>query len=182
MLFRSMQFGGTHQKLRLFRGSYEGGMTQNADGTITVTGLKYQIGSDFRVRRGFVRRGDWVTFDREFDPDWNQSENTQQIVVFSLHHWRPSAEFSAGVKYGLKKDDKGNWSGTPEATGSASVKFTSGSAITRSNSELPRRQILSSITGVGSTGSTYTDGGVSYNVKSVGIVDYYFKHWYTDLQ
>ena len=177
-----MGFGGTHQKLRFFRGSYEGGMTQNADGTISVTGLKYQIGSDFRTKRRNVRKENWLTFDREFDPDWNQSEHTQQFVVFSLHKWRDEKSIDLSVKYGLKKNDKGGWEGTPEATGSAAVKFTSGSCIFRANSELPRRQVLSSITGVGSTGKVYNDGGVEYNVKSIGIVDYYYKHWYTDLQ
>ena len=42
--------------------------------------------------------------------------------------------------------------------------------------------MLSTITGAGSTGKTYSDGGILYNVKSVGIVDYYYKHWHTDLQ
>lgn len=177
-----MGFGGTHQHLRIFRGSYEGGMTQNADGTISVTGLKYQIGEDFRTKRKNAKNSNWITFDREFDPDWNQSENTQQLAVFSLHKWRPTAETSAGVKYGLKKNDKGGWDSTPDATGAASVKFTSGSAIFRANTELPRRQVLSTITGDGSTGQTYSDGGVLYNVKSIGIVDYYYKHWFTDLQ
>ncbi|TDE46624.1 hypothetical protein E0I26_00650 [Flavobacterium rhamnosiphilum] len=177
-----MEFGGTHQKMRIFRGSYEGGMTQNADGTISVTGLKYQIGEDFRTKRRNARKSNWITFNTEFDPDWNQSENTQQLVIFSLHKWRGSDEISAGVKYGLKKNDKGGWDSAPEATGAASVKFTSGSSIFRANSELPRRQVLSTITGDGSTGKTYSDGGVLYNVKSVGIVDYYYKHWYTDLQ
>lgn len=177
-----MGFGGTHQHLRIFRGSYEGGMTQNADGTISVTGLKYQIGEDFRTKRRNARKENWITFDREFDPDWNQSENTQQLAVFSLHKWRGTKEISAGVKYGLKKNDKGGWDSTPDATGAASVKFTSGSSIFRANTELPRRQVLSTITGDGSTGQTYSDGGILYNVKSIGIVDYYYKHWFTDLQ
>ena len=55
-------------------------------------------------------------------------------------------------------------------------------SLKKNNSELPRRQVLSAITGDGSTGQTYSDGGILYNVKSVGIVDYYFKHWFTDLQ
>lgn len=177
-----MGFGGTHQHLRIFRGSYEGVMTQNVDGTIAVTGLKYQIGEDFRTKRKNARKENWITFDREFDPDWNQSENTQQLAVFSLHKWRATKEISAGVKYGLKKNDKGGWESTPEATGAASVKFSSGSSIFRANTELPRRQVLSSITGGGSTGQTYSDGDVLYNVKSIGIVDYYYKHWFTDLQ
>ena len=43
-----------------------------------------------------------------------------------------------------------------------------------SNSELPRRQVLSAITGDRSTEQTYLDGGILYNLKSVGIVDYYY--------
>jgi hypothetical protein len=90
--------------------------------------------------------------------------------------------FLANIKYAYKYNTvSGLWEGTIEPTGSTNVKVTSGSSIFRSNSELTRRQVLSTITGAGSTGKTLNDGGIEYNVKSVGIVDYYFKHWYTDL-
>lgn len=41
---------------------------------------------------------------------------------------------------------------------------------------------LTSIVGPGITGKTYTDSdGTQYNVKNVGIVEYYMKYWFTDL-
>jgi len=177
-----MEFGGTHQKFRVFRGGVDSGVTQNPDGTITVTGKGFQIGGDFKTKRRNARKENWINFDREFDVDWNQSENSHQIMVFSLHHWRGTAEGSGGIKYGYKYNiATGAWEGTIEPTGGTTVKVSSGSSIFRANSELSRRQVLSTIIGDGSTGKTYNDGGVEYNVKTVGIVDYYFKHWYTDL-
>ncbi|MDD5152133.1 MAG: hypothetical protein PHC28_16910 [Flavobacterium sp.] len=175
-------FGSTHQKFRVFRGGIDSGVTQNADGTITVTGKGFQIGEDFKTKRRNARKKNWINFDREFDVDWNQSESSHQIVVFSLHKWKSSDETTVNVKYAYKYNTvTGVWEGTIEPTDSTNVKVTSGSSIFRSNSELTRRQVLSTITGAGSTGKTYNDGGIEYNVKSVGIVDYYFKHWYTDL-
>lgn len=176
------EFGSTHQKFRVFRGGVDSGVTQNADGTITVTGKGFQIGEDFKTKRRNARKKNWINFDREFDVDWNQSESSHQIVVFSLHKWKASDETTVNVKYAYKYNTvSGLWEGTIEPTGSTNVKVTSGSSIFRSNSELTRRQVLSTITGAGSTGKTQNDGGIEYNVKSVGIVDYYFKHWYTDL-
>ena len=177
-----MQFGGTHQKFRVFRGGVDSGVTQNPDGTITVTGKGFQIGDDFRTKRKNARKENWINFDREFDVDWNQSENSHQIMVFSLHHWRGTAEGSGSIKYGYKYNiATGAWEGTIDPTGGTTVKVSSGNSIFRSNAELTRRQVLSTITGAGSTGKTKNDGGIEYNVKTVGIVDYYFKHWYTDL-
>lgn len=176
-----MEFGGTHQKLRIYRGTVEGGITQNADGTSSISGLKYQIGTDVRTKRKNVINENWVAFDAQFDPDWNQSETTQQLVVFSLHKLSKKAEFSGKVDYSIKLNEKGELVSTPTATASATVKMTEGSAKLRANVELPRRQVLSTITGVGSTGKTQNDEGIEYNVKTVGIIDFYFKHWYTDL-
>ena len=98
-----------------------------------------------------------------------------------MHKLSKKGEFSGKVDYSVKLNEKGELVSTPTATGSATVKMTEGSAILRANVELPRRQVLSTITGAGSTGKTENDGGIEYNVKTVGIVDFYFKHWYTDL-
>ena len=46
---------------------------------------------------------------------------------------------------------------------------------------MSRRMILATIVGPGTTGHTINDGGINYNVKRIGIIDYYFKHFYTDL-
>lgn len=178
-----MGFGGTHQKLRFFQGSADGGLiTQNADGTISGTAYKSQIGSDFRTKRRNVKNKYWLGFNNVFDADWNQSENSEQIAVFSLHHLTGSASFERTVSAGLKWDPvKGEFGPTLESTGSLSLKFSTGSAKLRANTELSRRQVLASIVGNGITYKTYNDNGVEYNVKSVGIVDFYFNHLFTDL-
>ncbi|MBX9807621.1 MAG: hypothetical protein K2X95_07455 [Flavobacteriaceae bacterium] len=177
-----MQFGGTHQKFSIFRGGVDSGVTQNADGTVSVAGKGFKIGEDFRTKRKNARQKNWINFDREFDVDWNQSESSHQIVFFSLHHWRGDVEKDFNVKYGYKYNAvTGVWEGTIDPTGSTNLTIKQGEALFRSNAELSRRQVLSTIIGPGSTGKTKNDGGVEYNVKSVGIVDYYFKHWYTDL-
>mgnify|MGYP005858296895 FL=1 len=97
-----MGFGGTHQKLRFFRGTTDGSVTQNADGTITATGTKYTI-KDFRCKRKYVKRKKrWLDFGAEFDPDWNMTENTQVMAVFSLHHISASASAELTAKSGFK--------------------------------------------------------------------------------
>jgi hypothetical protein len=175
-----MGFGGTHQKLRFFRGTTDGAVTQNADGTITATGTKYTI-KDFRCKRKYVKRKKrWLGFDAEFDPDWNMSENTQVMAVFSLHHISATASAELTAKSGFKVEG-GEIKPHTEASGSVKINFSLGSSKFRSNAEMSRRQILATIVGTGTTGQTINDNGIQYNVKKIGIVDYYFKHYYTDL-
>lgn len=175
-----MGFGGTHQKLRFFRGTTDGAVTQNADGTITATGTKYTI-KDFRCKRKYVKRKKrWLGFDAEFDPDWNMTENTQVMAVFSLHHISASASAELTAKSGFKVEG-GEIKPHTEASGSVKINFSLGSSKFRANAEMSRRQILATIVGTGTTGQTINDNGVQYNVKKIGIVDYYFKHFYTDL-
>jgi hypothetical protein len=175
-----MGFGGTHQKLRFFRGTTDGAVTQNADGTITATGTKYTI-KDFRCKRKYVKRKKrWLGFDAEFDPDWNMTENTQVMAVFSLHHISASASAELTAKSGFKVEG-GEIKPNTEASGSVKINFSLGSSKFRANAEMSRRQILATIVGTGTTGQTINDNSVQYNVKKIGIVDYYFKHFYTDL-
>jgi hypothetical protein len=176
-----MGFAGTHQKLRFFRTSAgkSASVTQNADGTITATAFNYKI-KDVRIRRKYVRKSKWVGFDTEFDPDWNMSENTQVITVFSLHHLKGKANIDVSVKSGLKFV-KGVPTATPEASVSSKINISTGSAKFRANKELSRRQVLATIVGGGDTGKTIIDNGINYNVKEIGIVDFYYKHYYTDL-
>jgi hypothetical protein len=175
-----MGFGGTHQKLRFFRGTTDGAVTQNADGTITATGTKYTI-KDFRCKRKYVKRKKrWLGFDAEFDPDWNMTENTQVMAVFSLHHISASASAELTAKSGFKIEG-GEIKPHTEASGSVKINFSLGSSKFRANAEMSRRMILATIIGPGTTGRTINDNGVQYNVKKIGIVDYYFKHFYTDL-
>lgn len=176
-----MGFGGTHQKLRFYRGTTDGfKITQNTDGTITASGTKYII-TDFRCKRKYLKRKKrWLDINAEFDPDWNMSENTQVMAVFSIHHISSSASAELTAKSGFKLED-GEIKPHSEASGSVKIKFSLGSSKFRSNTEMSRRQILATIVGPGTTSKTISDNGVEYNVKRIGIIDYYFKHYYTDL-
>lgn len=173
-----MGFGGTHQKIRMFRGTPDGKVTQNTNGTISVDGNSYLV-KEYRCKRKYL--GDhWLSFDTEFDPDWNMSENTQVMALFSIHKISSSVSVKLSVKAGYKLE---NGKAVPfaDATVGADVNVSSGSSIFRGNTELSRRQILASIVGNGTTGETIEDGGVYYNVKKSGIVKYYFKHYHTKL-
>jgi len=176
-----MGWGGTHQKLRFFRASADGKLTQNADGSITVEGNKY-LTIDVRIKRKDINKSKnrvWIDVNAEFDSDWNMSENSQSIAVFSVHDLKGEASFDLSAKAGIKFEN-GAFVPTVEATRSVTVKVTTGSAKFRANVETSRRQVLSTITGATNSG-TILDNGIEYNVKKVGIVEYYYKHWYTDL-
>ena len=108
------------------------------------------------------------------------SENTQNMAIFSVHHLSASASFDLTAKSGFKLENN-EIKPSPEASGSINVKVTTGSAKFRANAEMSRRFILATIVGDGTSGQTFSDNSVDYNVKSIGIVKYYMKHFYTDL-
>ena len=77
-----------------------------------------------------------------------------------------------------------------ETTISGKVKVKSKHSKFRDKVEMSRRQVLSTIIGEGITGQTiHSDGSsyngpdnnIDYNLKKIGIVDYYLTHLYTDL-
>lgn len=176
-----MGFAGTHQKLRFFRGTADGiSITQNPNGTITAGGNKYVV-KDFRTRRKYIKRDKkWLDFNAEFDPDWDASENTQVIAIFSLHHLAAEASFEMTAKSGFKIEN-GKIVPSYEASGDVKIKVTVGAAKFRHNVEISRRMVLITNVGTGTTGRTILDNGVAYNVKTMGIVDYYFKHYHSKL-
>lgn len=177
---RWMRFGGTHLKLSFLRGSPDGTIIREKG--ILVAGAKAFPVKKIRIKRKYLKRKlRWVTFNAEFDPDWNMSENTQVMAVFSRHHWLGSGETTVSVKSGLKIDAQGNVKPTTEVTTSTKVTLREDNAKYRTKSEMSRRFILSTIVGNGITGKTKSDNGVSYNMKRVDIVDYYMKFWHTDL-
>jgi hypothetical protein len=175
-----MGFGGTHQKLRFYRATTDGTVTQNADGTITAGANNYLI-KYYRCKRKFVRKKYWVDINAEFDPDWNMSENTQSMAIFSVHHISASASFELTTKSGFKLEN-GEVKPNAEASGTRKITVSTGSAKFRANAEMSRRFILATIVGEGTTGQTFSDNGVDYNVKNIGIVKYYMKHFYTDFE
>ncbi len=171
-------FAATHQKIEVFRGSPDGKITISGN-TITAESKAYNIGY-FKFRKKGVKKGWWHKVDREFDSDWNMSENEQAITIFSKHKLKGEASAELNTKAGLKLDG-GKIKPVVEATVSSKVKVTVGAAKQRVKGQLSRRQVLSTIVGNGITNETYTDGGVKYNVKKVGIFSFYLKHYYTNL-
>ena len=68
-----------------------------------------------------------------------------------------------------------------DVSGTDKVTITVGSAKFRANVELSRKQFLATIVGDGLTYVKIPDNGIYYNVKHIGIVDYYVKYYYLDL-
>lgn len=175
-----MGFGGTHQKLRFFRVSGDGKVTQNSDGSITAGPTDYLIG-DFRCKRKFLKRKKrWLDINTELDPDWDMSENSQSLLVFSLHHLKTEASYETTVKSGFKLEGS-VIKPSAEVSGTTKIKVSTGSAKFRANIELSRRQVLATITGPGTTGNQKEFDGINYNVKKIGIIDFYLEHYFTDL-
>ncbi|UJH67522.1 hypothetical protein [Allomuricauda sp. SCSIO 65647] len=171
-------FAATHQRIEVFRGSPDGKISVRG-GAITAESNVYKIGY-FRFRKKGVKKGWWHKVNREFDADWNMSENEQVITIFSKHRLRGEVAAELNTKAGLKLVN-GKVMPVAEATISSKVKISVGGAKLRGKVPLTRRQVLSTIIGNGITNETYTDGGVKYNVKKVGIFSYYLKHYYTNL-
>jgi len=178
---RWMRFGGTHLKLAFHRGSPTGTVAR-VKGGLVADADSYPV-KNIRIKRKYLKRKlRWVTFDAEFDPDWNMSENTQVMAVFSKHHWVGSATTEVEVKSGLKFDaTTGKVTPTTEATVTTKVTIKEDHSKYRTRAEMSRRFVLSTITGNGISGKTKSDNGVNYNVKRVDIIDYYMKFWHTDL-
>ena len=184
-----MGFAGTHQKLSFYRGSPDGVVT-SSNGTFVAGAKGYPVKLKIKVKRKYVRRKNWLTFDAEFDPDWNMSENTEAMAVFSIHNFSAEVSAELSIKAGLKMDSTGAFKPNAETTISGKVKVKSKHSKFRGKVEMSRRQFLSTIIGNGITGQTIhsngssyngSDNNINYNLKKIGIVDYYMKYWYTDL-
>lgn len=69
---------------------------------------------------------------------------------------------------------------TAEFTTSVNIEVEVGSSVFRTNSELSRRSVLANI--IGDTGlGTRARNGINFNVKSVGRLEFYFEHRFTDI-
>ena len=105
------------------------------------------------------------------------TENSQQFFLFTEHNLTGKAKANAGVKVGydfLTKEP------TAEATGSVNVEVESEGSRFRVNSELSRRSVLASVVGDTSLG-VRNRNGIDFNVKSVGLLHFYFEHRFTDI-
>jgi len=163
-------------KVRLYRGSSK--VQVNFDGTIgsSAQGEIYRY-DEIRFSKDDIKLERWKTVNIQFDPDWDLSENSQQLFLFTEHNLTGKAKASAGVKVGYDFLTK---KPSAEATGSVQIEVESGGSRFRVNTELPRRSVLAYIVGPTDHG-VRTRNGIDFNVKSVGLLHYYFEHRFTDI-
>lgn len=174
-----MGFGGTKQKLRFMRGAGEGAISF-VDGQIIAAGLQYDVGPEIHIKRKYVKdKGEWVDFNHTFDADWLMTKNSQAFAVFSKHNLVfTKGKVNAGYQSGFKVGSDGKVEAHYNSSGSGELEMQIDAAKYRSKVELSRRQVLITNVGTNST-STYTEDGIDFNVKTIGIIDFYFKHWHT---
>ncbi len=174
-------FGATHQKLEIWRGSVSANI-RVSNGRIVATGQSFLFGK-FRFRRKGAKKGWWHKIDRNFDTDWNMTENEQQFAVFSKHKLRGSAKVELEAKVGAEVTDGQTIMASPNPTAAPTVttEVESRGATLRLKFSLSRRQVLSTNVGNGLSQLTRTSNGINYNVKKEGIFHFYFNHFHTDL-
>lgn len=163
-------------KVRLYRGSSK--VKVNFDGTVAagVDGDTYRFDL-IKFSKDDIKLERWKTVNIQFDPDWDMTENSQQFFLFTEHNLTGKAKANAGVKVGydfIKKEI------TAEATASVNLEVESESSRFRVNTELSRRSVLAYVVGAGDHG-VRTRNGIDFNVKSVGLLHFYFEHRFTDI-
>lgn len=133
--------------------------------------------NEIRFSKHDIRNGIWKLVNIQFDPDWDMSENSQQLVLFTDHNWKATAKATVSVKADYDFVSKKT---IGDATGSIDVSVQQGGSTFRINTELSRNSTLVHI--VGDTGlGTRERNGISYNVKGVGHLHFYFEHYFTDV-
>jgi hypothetical protein len=166
---------GTKTKVRIYRGSND--LKVNFDGTVGSSA----DGQTFRYDQVDFSKGDakdkrWKAVNIQFDPDWDMSENSQQLFLFTEHNLTVTGKAEAAAKVGYDFVAK---KPTAEATTSVNVKIELKSSRFQVNTELVRRAVMNTI--VGDTGhGTRLRNGIDYNVKPIGKLNYYFEHRYTN--
>jgi hypothetical protein len=163
-------------KVRLYRGSSK--VKVNFDGTVAagVDGDTYRFDL-IKFSKDDIKLERWKTVNIQFDPDWDMTENSQQFFLFTEHNLTGKAKANAGVKVGydfIKKEV------TAEATASVNLEVESESSRFRVNTELSRRSVLAYVVGATDHG-VRTRNGIDFNVKSVGLLHFYFEHRFTDI-
>jgi len=163
-------------KVRLYRGSSK--VKVNFDGTVdgSADGDTYRYDL-IKFSKDDIKLERWKTVNIQFDPDWDMTENSQQFFLFTEHNLTGKAKANAGVKVGydfIKKEP------TAEATASVNLEVESESSRFRVNSELSRRSVLAYVVGATDHG-VRTRNGIDFNVKSVGLLHFYFEHRFTDI-
>ena len=163
-------------KVRLFRGSSKVKVSFNGTTSTTAEGETFRYDlitfskDDIELKR-------WKTVNIQFDPDWDLSENSQQLLLFTELRRHGRAKGTASVKLGY---DFINQKPTAEFTSSVTVEVESENSLFRTNSELSRPAVLAQIIGATDFGIRARNG-IDYNVKSVGPLHFYFEHRFTDI-
>uniref|UniRef100_UPI00404753A3 hypothetical protein n=1 Tax=Algoriphagus sp. TaxID=1872435 RepID=UPI00404753A3 len=163
-------------KVRLFRGSSKVKVSFNGTTSTTAEGETFRYDlitfskDDIELKR-------WKTVNIQFDPDWDLSENSQQLLLFTELRRHGRAKGTASVKLGY---DFINQKPTAEFTSSVTVEAESENSLFRTNSELSRPAVLAQIIGATDFGIRARNG-IDYNVKSVGPLHFYFEHRFTDI-
>ena len=163
-------------KVRLFRGSSKVKVNLNGTTSTTAEGDTYRYDliifskDDIDLKR-------WKTVNIQFDPDWDLSENSQQLLLFTELRRHGKAKATASAKVGY---DFVNQKPTAEFTTSVLIEAESENSVFQTNYELSRPSVLASIVEAGNFG-VRTRNGIDYNVKSVGHMHFYFEHRFTDI-
>ena len=163
-------------KVRLFRGSSKVKVSFNGTVSATAEGETYRY-ELIKFSKDDVDSKRWKTVNIQFDPDWDMSENSQQLFLFSHYNRSGKSKGTASAKVGY---DFVNQKPTAEYTTSVTVEAELGQSVFRTNSELSRRSVLASIVGASDFGFR-TRNGIDYNVKNVGPLHFYFEHRFTDI-
>ena len=163
-------------KVRLYRGSSK--VKVNFDGTVAagVDGDTYRY-ELIKFSKDDIKLERWKIVNIQFDPDWDMTENSQQFFLFTEHNFSGKAKANAGVKVGYDFIKK---KATAEATASVNLEVESESSRFRVNTELSRRSVLAYVVGATDHG-VRTRNGIDFNVKSLGLLHFYFEHRLTDI-
>jgi len=163
-------------KVRFFRGSSKVKVSFNGTLSATAEGETYRY-ELIKFSKDDVDLKRWKTVNIQFDPDWDMSENSQQLLLFSHYTRSGKSKGTASAKVGY---DFVNQKPTAEYTTSVTVEAELEQSVFRTNSELSRRSVLASIVGASNFG-VRSRNGIDYNVKTVGPLRFYFEHRFTDI-
>lgn len=163
-------------KVRLFRGSSRVKVSFNGTTSATAEGetFRYDL---ITFSKDDIDLQRWKIVNIQFDPDWDLSENSQQLLLFTelRRHGRAKGTANAKVGYDFVKQKP-----TAEFTTSVTVEAELENSLFRTNSELSRPSVLAHIIGATDFGVRVRNG-IDYNVKSVGPLHFYFEHRFTDI-
>jgi hypothetical protein len=162
--------------VRLFRGSSKVKVSFNGTTSATAEGETYRYDL-ITFSKDDIDLERWKTVNIQFDPDWDLSENSQQLLLFTELRRHGTAKGTASAKVGY---DFVNQKPTAEFTTSVLIEAESGNSVFQTNSELSRPSVLANIVGANNFG-VRTRNGIDFNVKSVGPLHFYFEHRFTDI-